>query len=154
MRVMETSVKKNFTCEILKNKWGMIIVYWPTTRLGCQNRKCPCVNNRCIWSRNIRIITLTMDGLNECNCDAHKKKGASNYYITQCTRNSISWRQDAVEKTSTQRGWAPGPRLSSPGERERNTDGHKSGDQYVAVLFSLQLPLTHNPFNKVRGIFF
>ena len=48
----------------------------------------------------------------------------------------------------------PGPRLSSPGERERNVDGLKSGGQYVAVLFGLQLPLTHNPFNKVRGIFF
>ena len=32
--------------------------------------------------------------------------------------------------------------------------GHKSGGQYVAVLFGLQLPLKHNPFNKVRGIFF
>ena len=32
-----------------------------------------------------------------------------------------------VEKTSIQRGWTPGPRLSSPGERERNADGHKSG---------------------------
>ena len=47
-----------------------------------------------------------------------------------------------------------GPWLSSPGERERNADGHKSGGQYVAVLFGLPLPLTHNPFNKVRGIFF
>ena len=52
-----------------------LIVYWPTTRLGCQNRKCTYVNNRCIRSRNIRIITLTLDGLNECNCGAHKKKG-------------------------------------------------------------------------------
>ena len=33
------------------------------------------------------------------------------------------------------------------GERERhNTDGHKSGGQYVAVLFGLQLLLTHKPF--------
>ena len=40
----------------------------------------------------------------------------------------------------------PGLRLSSPGERERNADGHKSGGQYVAGLFGLQLPLTHNPF--------
>ena len=43
--------------------------------------------------------------------------------------------------------WAPRLRLSCPGERERhNADGHKSGGQYVAVLFGLQLPLTHNPF--------
>ena len=49
------------------------VVYWHTTRPGCQNRKCTNVNNRCIRSRNIRIITLTVDGLDECNCDAHKK---------------------------------------------------------------------------------
>ena len=49
----------------------------------------------------------------------------------------------------------PGLRLSSPGERERHTaDGHKSGGQYIAVLFGLQLPLTRKPYNKVRGIFF
>ena len=75
-----------------------------------------------------------------------------NCYITECTGNSISWRQDAVEKASTQQREPsgprlmslgirrvgdkmrkrklapretepPGPRLSSPGERERNADG-------------------------------
>ena len=42
--------------------------------------------------------------------------------------------------------WAPRPPVEHPGEQERKTDGHKSGGQYVAVLFDLQLPLTHNPF--------
>ena len=57
------------------------------------------------------------------------------------------WRQDMVEKASTQqRAGPPGLRLSNPRQRERNADGHKSGGQYVSVLFSLQLPLTHNPF--------
>ena len=38
------------------------------------------------------------------------------------------WRQDVVEKASTQqRAGPPGLRLSSPGERERNAGGHKSG---------------------------
>ena len=71
-------------------------------------------------------------------------------------RDQISWGQDVVEKASTQQKAGPlGLRLSNPGERERhNADGHESGGQYVAVLFGLQLPLTHNPFNKVRGIFF
>ena len=42
------------------------------------------------------------------NCDTHKKKVGVNYYITECTGNSISletrpvWRQDVVEKASTQ----------------------------------------------------
>ena len=48
-----------------------------------------------------------------------------------------------------------GLRLSSPGERERhNADGHKSGGQNIAVLFGLQLPLTHKRYNKMRGIYF
>ena len=58
----------------------LCVVYWPTTSPGCQNRKCTYVNNRCIRSRNIRIITLTMDGLNECNYDAHKKVGVELLY--------------------------------------------------------------------------
>ena len=71
--------------------------------------------------------------------------------------------QDVVEKASTQQKAEPlGLRLSSPGERERhNADGHKSGGQYIAVMFGLQLPLTikpwitfSNPYNKVRGIYF
>ena len=43
--------------------------------------------------------------------------------------------------------WAQGPRLNSPGERERhNVDGHKSGGQNIAVMFDLQLPLTRKPW--------
>ena len=51
-----------------------------------------------------------------------------------------------VEKASTQqKAGPPGLQLNNPGERERNADGHKSGGQYHAILFGLQLPLTHNP---------
>ena len=52
--------------------------------------------------------------------------------------------------------WGPGPPVEQP-SRTRNTngDGHKSGGQYVAVLFGLQLPLIHTALsNKVRVIFF
>ncbi len=38
---------------------------------------------------------------------------ALNYHITQCTGNSISSRQDAVEKASTQQRKPSGPRLFS-----------------------------------------
>ena len=92
---------------------------------------------------------------------------ALNYYITQWRQEDSQfgdqtsletgpvWRQDVVEKASTQQRAAPsGLRLSNPGERERNADCHNSAGQYVAVLFGLQLPLTHNLSNKVRGIFF
>ena len=48
------------------------------------------------------------------------------------------WWQDVVEKARTQQSGPPGLQLSSPGEQERhNADGHKSGGQYVAVLFGL-----------------
>ena len=53
------------------------------------------------------------------------------------------WWQDAVEKARTQQSGLLGLRLSSPGEREgHNADDYKSGGQYIAVLFGLQLPLT------------
>ena len=63
-------------------------------------------------------------------------------------RDRRVWRQDVVEKASThQKAGPPGLQLSNPGELERhNADGHKSGGQYVAVLFCLQLPLSHKPF--------
>ena len=98
-----------------------------------------------------------------------RRRWAMNYYITLCTGNSISWRQNAVGEASTQQSGPPGPRLSSSswekmldwgtcpreagppgaqvsssGERERNADGHMSGGQYVAVLFGLQLPHTQH----------
>ena len=86
--------------------------------------------------------------------------GRLNYYITR-------WRQEVSEfgpdplvtrcgrESRTQRRGPPGLRLCSPGERGRhNADGHQSGGQYIAVLFGLQLPLTRNLSNKVRGIFF
>ena len=58
-----------------------------------------------------------------------------------------SWRQDVVEKASTQQKRPPGLQLSNPGERERNAVmAIRVGGQYVAVLFGLQLPLTHNTF--------
>ena len=84
----------------------------------------------------------------------------SDYYITQCTGNSTSlgirWVGDKMRerKTSTQRGWAPGPRLSHQGERERNADGYKSGVSMLQSC-SVSYSLSHtNLSNKVRGIFF
>ena len=70
--------------------------------------------------------------------------GVEQLYNPGEDRKSVSWRQDAVEKASTQqsgplglrwsswredagmrnmsqRGWAPRPPVEKPGERERNT---------------------------------
>ena len=84
----------------------------------------------------------------------------SNYYITPATGSSSHlerrcWNEIHVPAEVGPPGpWAP----RSPVEQPRRTGkkrcyGHKSR-QYVAVLFGLQLPLTHNPFNKVRRIYF
>ena len=147
---METTISKRNT----------IVVYWPTTRPGCQNRKCTYVNNRCIRSRNIRIITLIVDGLNECNCDAHKK-WALNCCITQWRQDvrqfgdQTRWWQDVVEKASTQQSGPSGPRLSCPRERERNAVMANRVRVNMLQFCSVSNSLSHTPLsNKVRGIFF
>ena len=89
------------------------------------------------------------------NMPFQRLSGRLNYYITRWDRKSVSWRSDELEprygrESPHSAEWASGPpglRLSSPVERERhNTDGHKSGGQYIAVLFGLQLPLTRKSF--------
>ena len=64
-------------------------------------------------------------------------------YNSVKTGSQLVWRSDPL----VTRCGRESLRLSNPGERERhNADGHKSGGQYIAVLFGLQLPLTHKPF--------
>ena len=66
-------------------------------RPGCQNSKCTCVNNWCIRSRNIRIITLTVDRLNECEIvTPTRRRWTLNYYITQL-QLEIRWGSDELE---------------------------------------------------------
>ena len=54
-------IVEKFPPKIIKrwiNKYINNVVYWPTTRPGCQNRKCTYVNNRCIRSRIDRMHLL------------------------------------------------------------------------------------------------
>ena len=67
---------------------------------------------------------------------------------SQLVWGSKFWRQDVVEKASTQqRAGPPGPRLSCQGERERNTDGNKSGVNMLQFC-SVSNSLSHNPFKQ------
>ena len=82
-------------------------------------------------------------------------------YNSVKTGSQLVWRPDPLvtwcgRENSTQRRGPPGLRLCSPGERERHTamSGGAGEVNMLQSLFSLQLPLTHNPFNKVRGICF
>ena len=72
---------------------------------------------------------------------------------SQWVGDQVSWWPDVVEKASRKLS----PRVSgwASGERERhNADGHESGGQYVAVLFCLQLPLTHKTFQIKWEVYF
>ena len=134
------------------------VVYWPKTRPGCQNRKCTYVNNRCIRSRNIRIITLTVDGLNECNCDAHKKVDVELLYNSVKTRYQLVWRPDPlVTRCSRERHqpveWTQGPWLSSP-ERERNAVFANRVGVNMLQFCSVSNSLSHTTlWNKVEVYF-
>ena len=61
------------------------------------------------------------------------------------------WRVDAGLRNMSQRGCAPRSPVEQPRRPEKK---HGYGHKSVAVLFGLQLPLTYDPFNKVRGIYF
>ena len=132
------------------------VIYWPTTRPSCQNRKCAYVNNRCIRSRNIRIITLTVDGVNKCNCDAHKKVDVEILYNSMKTGSQLVWRSDPlVTKASTQQSGPSGPRLSRPREREKNAVMANRVRVNMLQFCPVSNSLSHTTLsNKVRGIFY
>ena len=150
------------------------IVYWSPTQPGCQNRKCTCVNYRGISEYNldrgrvewVLFVTPTRrrwsSNFNqlEIRCgreDQHPAEGALRPPIEQLQLERRCWNENM-----SQRGWGPRPPVEQPRRTgKKHCYGHKSGGQYVAFLFGLQLPLTvkplvtlSNPFNKVRGIFF
>ena len=80
-------------------------------------------------------------------------------YNSVKTGSQLVWRSESLvtrcgRENSIQWSGPLGLRLSSPGEQERhNTDGHESGGQYIAVLFGLQLSLTHIFLKKSSLVF-
>ena len=61
----------------------------------------------------------------ERNCDAHKKKVDVNYYITQCTGNSISWGSDELEIRCSRENQHPeslGPQASGWAAQENGKE--------------------------------
>ena len=136
---------------------------WP--RPSCQKKKCTCVNNRCIRST---ISGRSGDNLDcrrvelSTNVTLARSRWLSNYYITPATENSNQlerrrWNENHVPAEAG----PPGPRLSSPEERERNAVRARRVGGGPICRSSVQSP-THLsqiiPFvtlsNKVRGIFF
>ena len=87
-------------------------------------------------------------------CDAHEKKVdvelLHNSVHRKFNQLEMSWGRESQHPAE----WAP----KSPVEQPRRTGkkrgyGHKSGGQYVAVLFGLQLPLTVKPLSKLSNPF-
>ena len=102
------------------------------------------------------IITLTVDGLNDCEIVtlAGRRVDVKLLYNPGEDRKSGSWGSDELERrcwneNMFQRGWAPRPPVEQPRRTgKKHSYGHRSGGQYIAVLFGLQLPLKHNPFKE------
>ena len=138
----------------------LIISYWPSTRPCCQKKKCSCVNNRCIRSKISGDQGRPWLSRGWIECELWRSQEVGGYQIIIQPRRQevqISWREDARMRTMSQQRL--GPQAPSWAAQENGKERlwlpeELGGGQYVAVLFSLQLPLTHNAFNKVRGIFF
>ena len=119
----------------MKNKvfdFTSSIVYWPLTRPNMPFQR------RRKWIFLWPFIGRDWVGVQLLYNSVHRK---FKQFGDQMSLGTRELENDAVEKTAPR-----GPQLKNPGERERNADGQMSGGQYVAVLFGLQLPLTHNPF--------
>ena len=84
----------------------------------------------------------------------HPVKGALRPPINQFG-DQTSWWEDARLRNMTQRGWPPSPRLSSPGERERNAVMANRVEVNMLQFCSVSNSLSHTTLsNKVRGIFY
>ena len=90
VRGMEMDVKKTSTCGILKNKYEMIVTYWPSTEPSI--KRCTCVNkqrnsrNRCIRSRMSYHLDLWTWLNSGQMCTPTGSRWAWSNYITRCHR--------------------------------------------------------------------
>ena len=74
------------------------------------------------------------------NCDAYKKKVGVELLYNSVHRKSISWRQDAVEKASTQQRERSGPWLSSCSWRSDELEIRSWIEEHVPERLGPQAP--------------
>ena len=150
--------KRSNSCGITEIKqWRIFAVFrWAATcniltsdRAGLSDEKCTCENNRCIRSKisgdnlDCRRVELST------NVTLARSRWVSNYYITPATGSSDQLEKMLEWEPCPRRGCPPGPRLSSPGERERNAAvARRVGGQYVAICSVSDSPLTDNTFRN------
>ena len=167
---MERDVKKNSSCGILKNKYWMIVTYWPSTKLSI--KRCTCVNNRCIRSKILGYHLDLWTWLNSVQT-LTGSRCMSNNYITRCHRrlesvgvqvavsSSCSWSQlgTRCQRENQLADWGlaalSDPRLSSPARIQKKCCyGQKNFGSICSSLSPSPTLLSHttniNPFgNKV-----
>ena len=135
-------------------------------RPNCQNKKCTCVNNRCIRSKisgdNLvgRRVELS------ANVTLARSRWMSNYYITPATGSSDQLEFRAWSQWFQIELWEPalsrelGPQCPGWAAKENEKDAllwpeELGWGQYVAVFVQSPAHLSHTTLsNKVRGIFF
>ena len=108
---------------------------WASWQYGTGLKSYCTVTNRCTgrgWPVNCMTVISTRwrsKTYHSKGVDVELLYNSVHRKFKQCFGDQTDWRQDEVEKSSTQqRAGPPGLRLNSPGERERNADGHKSGE--------------------------
>ena len=140
--------------EILKNNYGMIVIYSPSTQPSIKKQVHPVEDIKVSpWRVEFGAIAAPT-----------RSRWMSNNYITGCHRQLqlVGVRiavQGSENQLQTEGLGLQDPRLSSPAEWEisaaivRGTWG-----QYVAICSITNSPLTHNPFatlsNKVWEVYF
>ena len=130
----------------------IIVAYWPPTRPSCQNKKCTCVNNRCIRSKisgdnlDCRRVELSV------NCDARKKwvdikllYNPGDRKLRSIAEMMLEWELWPPQAP----GWA--------GELERNAAMARRVGEGSICCSSVQSPthLSHTITlsNKARGVY-
>ena len=136
------------------------VVYWPTTRPNMPFQSW----RKCIFHWRGRASLTIWDWVKipgyshklmhrkRVTCELHDSFFRSMAIKHAIPKTAEVWRRDAVEKTSTQRGWATD--WAAQENRKEMLTAIKRRSICCSSVRSPTLSLTHNPFNKVRGIFF
>ena len=153
----------------ISNRNNHIVVYWPPTPPNMPfQRRLKCIFHwrgwawLTIWNR-VKIPRYSHKLMNRTRvtCELHdsyfrsmtiknmpfQRSGVELLYNSVHRKfNELVWGSEELEKwccrenSTQQRAGPPGLRLSKPGERERNADGHKSGEVNMLQFCSVSTP--------------
>ena len=141
VRVMETNVKKIPHVEFWKiiKGWSTVISAWWRSNMPFQRLSGRLNYYITRWRQEVSELETRCG--RESHHPAEGALGTPSEFWDQLVRRC--WNENM-----SQRGWAPRPPFEQP-RRTRTTHGNVRrvwGGQYIAALFSLQLPLTRKPY--------